>query len=714
MATHLILPARHINGSCLCVIQGRYSSFAVIFQRRWASTEKFCKSLDMEAIADTSMLPGSRRAPSLRRCASALRSLAGARDWQRAVTLVAEMVDMKLQTDAVCQNAAIAGCARAAAWQFAVALLAAMPGSCLQADVISYNASITACARAKYWEIGLQLFTEMTRQHGLRASPASWGAAIGACERGSAWQGSLQLLDDAQKNDFEPNLMATSAAITSCGRGSRWDLSIRILDNAKKKGLPLDVITYNCALGACNRARRWESSVALLSDMEVSHVQPDSISYKLAGAAFPGTDVDFQRQGTAATFLRDASSSADDRLQSVVHRTDSTEGSDCSRERAVASLPPGSVVREVRNCQIASDLPSSAATPFQTATDAWSSERSGFNCRAAGHAPVLSQSVVEALVARGCVAGTFADCTFGRGGHTRAILQALPAEAKLLAFDVDPSAISEARRLAASDPRLLPVHRPFGDLEQVLIQWDATCELAGVLADLGVSSPQLDQKHRGFSPIEDGPLDLRMNPFVGIPASEWLASVSAEELAWVLHAYGEDADPILAARLAEAVVARARMGNLRRTTQLAEIVAAVKQQTGGCSPFEQPARLTFQAIRSHLNQEFQQIHQLLSVMFPRLAFGGRAVIICFKRAEVALVRNWLRQHDEYNPSTVQEWTQERLSEAYPLSRKTLQEQHWCAAETRPPIVPSSAELRSNTRARSARALVLEKRPRAAK
>ncbi|CAE8643729.1 unnamed protein product [Polarella glacialis] len=267
--------------------------------------------------------------------------------------------------------------------------------------------------------------------------------------------------------------------------------------------------------------------------------------------------------------------------------------------------------------------------------------------RADGHAPVLWEAVVEALLGSGSHNGTFVDCTFGRGGHSRALLERLSQRGRVLAFDVDPSAISEAGRLAARDPRLVSVHRPFGDLAEVLPHLGVESgSLSGVLADLGVSSPQLDQKHRGFSPIEDGPLDLRMNPLVGVPASEWLASVPAEELAWVLRAYGEDSDPFLAARIAESVVARARRGTLRRTTQLAEVVATVKAQHGGCSPFEQPARLTFQAIRSHLNQEFQQLDQLLSAAFSHLAVGGRVVVICFKRAEVAAVRRWLRRNEE--------------------------------------------------------------------
>ncbi|CAJ1328623.1 unnamed protein product, partial [Effrenium voratum] len=132
------------------------------------------------------------------------------------------------------------------------------------------------------------------------------------------------------------------------------------------------------------------------------------------------------------------------------------------------------------------------------------------------------------------------------------------------------------------------------------------------------------------------------NPETGIPASEWLDSVSPEELAAVIGRYGEDRDPFLAARLAEAICARRPM---TRTTQLAEVVALIKERICGKNPFQEPARLTFQAIRSHLNQEFQQLEALLPAAFARLVLGGRAVIICFKGAEVATVRRWLRRNE---------------------------------------------------------------------
>lgn len=297
--------------------------------------------------------------------------------------------------------------------------------------------------------------------------------------------------------------------------------------------------------------------------------------------------------------------------------------------------------------------------------------------------------MVEALLSAKTDAEHVVDATFGGGGHSRALLRHLPSTSKVFAFDVDASAMAEARRTAASDPRLVPRHAAFGSLDQVLPPGLA---LRGLLADLGVSSMQLDRKHRGFSPMEDGPLDLRMNSEIGLSASQWLDAVSPEELAWVLREYGEDRDPLLAARLAEAICARRP---LRRTTELAEVVAHVKAKTLGKNPFEQPARLTFQAIRSHLNQEFSQLCALLAATVQRLATGGRAVIICFKAKEVSTVRQWLRQHEEPSPDIAAGWPEERLLSLYPLLQRSCEEQPWCITEALRPLKPEPTEVQAD-------------------
>eukprot|EP00747_Dinoflagellata_sp_TGD_P123603 gnl/TRDRNA2_/TRDRNA2_173841_c1_seq1.p1 gnl/TRDRNA2_/TRDRNA2_173841_c1~~gnl/TRDRNA2_/TRDRNA2_173841_c1_seq1.p1 ORF type:complete len:379 (+),score=79.63 gnl/TRDRNA2_/TRDRNA2_173841_c1_seq1:77-1213(+) len=331
--------------------------------------------------------------------------------------------------------------------------------------------------------------------------------------------------------------------------------------------------------------------------------------------------------------------------------------------------------------------------------------------RSSGHVPVLCEASVEVVVEAGGADGAYADCTFGRGGHTRALLARLSPHGRVFAFDVDPTAVAEARRLAARENgRLIVLHRPFGDLDAALPQG---LDLSGVVADIGLSSPQIDQKHRGFSVLEDGPLDLRMNPCVGVPAADWLMDVSAEELAWVIREYGEDEDPLLAGRIAEAVTARVRRAPpalpLRRTKQLVDVVCAAKAELAE-NPFQQPARLTFQALRTHLNCEFQQLESLLASAAARLTVSGRIAVLCFKRAEVAVVRRFLRQHEEPLPDVVADWPCEKLPKLYPLLSREPAPQY-CVAEVCKPLVPSPEELRANTRARSAQCLVLEKRTR---
>ncbi|CAK9016476.1 unnamed protein product [Durusdinium trenchii] len=573
-------------------------------------------------VADAPLATRDRRAPSLPRCTSALRSMAGAREWQNATAFLEEMWRQGPRPNATCLNAGIGACSRAAAWQPALALLESMPVAGLERNAISFSATITACARARHWQVSLELLGKM-EESSIPASAATLGAAVSACERGAYWTGAIHLLQEAWRKGPSPNVLALSAAINACGQGQRWDLSLQLLGEAQGHSIEADGITYNCAIGACARARRWEETLVLLSDMRNRDLVPDYVTHKLVNTAVADKDV------SAAV--------------SELLKPDQTQ------ER--------------------SPLPSKGALM---------ADRAELDGRVYGHRPILCDEVVEALQLS-AASPVLVDATFGRGGHTRRLLE-VPG-ATVFALDVDPTAISEAKRLASQEPRLVPVHAAFGDLQEAL---PPGTRLHGLLADLGVSSPQLDQKHRGFSPIEDGPLDMRMNPDVGIPASEWLDTVSPEELAWVIHTYGEDRDAFLAARLAEAICAKRPF---HRTKELAE------------------------AIRLHLNQELQQLEKLLSAAFQLLELGGRAIIICFKASEVSTVRRWLRQNEDCKASVVEGWTEERVLALYPLLQRSHEEQPWCAVEVQEPLKPSEAEVQANTRARSARALVLEKRTR---
>jgi len=205
--------------------------------------------------------------------------------------------------------------------------------------------------------------------------------------------------------------------------------------------------------------------------------------------------------------------------------------------------------------------------------------------------------------------------------------------------------------------------------------------------------------------MNDGPLDMRMNQNQGIPASEWLKGVSAEELAWIIHQYGEDDDSILSERIAEAILARQREngGIIDSTRRLADIIKRVKRDYDENGMH--PARLTFQAIRVHLNQEMQQLDSALHGIFETLVFGGRCCVISFKRKESNALRRFVREHEEPDEYLLQQVSQSRLSELFPL---ITSDKKYAVAQLLPPIRPSWAEVEHNRRSRSSTAHVLSK------
>lgn len=253
------------------------------------------------------------------------------------------------------------------------------------------------------------------------------------------------------------------------------------------------------------------------------------------------------------------------------------------------------------------------------------------------HRTVLLDEAVNALVTR--KDGVYVDGTFGRGGHSRAVLAKLAENGRLIAFDKDPQAIATARTIA--DPRFEIVHESFASLAPALATRGIE-RVAGVLLDLGVSSPQLDDPARGFSFRADGPLDMRMDPTRGESAAEWLARASQQELTEVIRDYGEER---FAVQIAKALVARRaesdRLGPLVSTGELAEIVArAVKTREKG----KDPATRTFQAIRIHVNQELAELQVVLEAALSSLEQGGRLVVISFHSLEDRIVKRFMQAH----------------------------------------------------------------------
>ena len=303
------------------------------------------------------------------------------------------------------------------------------------------------------------------------------------------------------------------------------------------------------------------------------------------------------------------------------------------------------------------------------------------------HVPVLVDAVLEGLAPS--ADGLYVDATFGRGGHTARLLQALGREGRVLALDRDPQAVAAAALRFPGEVRLEVVHAPFARLRQVVRERARGRAVRGVLFDLGVSSPQLDEAQRGFSFTRDGPLDMRMDPTTGEPASAWIARASVEEMRSVIATLGEER---FARRVAEAIDASRRGTPITRTVQLAAIVeGAVRTR----EPGKHPATRSFQALRLHVNDELGQLKAGLEGAFEVLAIGGRLAAISFHSLEDRIVKQFLRRKSSVDP--VYAGLPHVPAHAQAAMRLVGRK-----------VRPSDAEVAANPRARSAVLRVAEK------
>lgn len=251
------------------------------------------------------------------------------------------------------------------------------------------------------------------------------------------------------------------------------------------------------------------------------------------------------------------------------------------------------------------------------------------------HITVLLDEAVEALAVR--TDGCYLDGTFGRGGHSRLILQHLGPGGRLLGFDKDPLAIATGQALAAEDGRFSIVQRSFAELGSEVESRGLAGKVNGVLLDLGVSSPQLDDPERGFSFMNDGPLDMRMDPSRGISAADFIATASAEEIARVFKEYGEER---FAKRMANAVVQRRETQRFERTGDLAEVL---KVANPAWEKGKNPATRAFQGLRIHVNNELGDLEAGLEAALEVLEVGGRLVVISFHSLEDRIVKLFMRK-----------------------------------------------------------------------
>ena len=303
------------------------------------------------------------------------------------------------------------------------------------------------------------------------------------------------------------------------------------------------------------------------------------------------------------------------------------------------------------------------------------------------HRPVLLEASVDALAIK--PAGVYLDGTFGRGGHSRLIFQRLGRHGRLIALDKDPEAVAFAEKTLVDDTRFTIVKESFARLAEVAERTGVLGRVDGVLLDLGVSSPQLDQPARGFSFLHDGPLDMRMDPQSGESAADWLAKAGVEQIARVLKEYGEER---YATRIAKAIERARSRGPLRTTRELAEIVS---QANPSWEQGKHPATRAFQAIRIHVNRELEDLNQCLVRLLQVLAPGGRLVVISFHSLEDRLVKRFMREQSQGD----------RFPKGVPVTE----------AQRRPhlrlvgkPLRPDALEMQVNPRARSAILRVAER------
>lgn len=297
------------------------------------------------------------------------------------------------------------------------------------------------------------------------------------------------------------------------------------------------------------------------------------------------------------------------------------------------------------------------------------------------HTTVLLDEAVNGLNIRS--GGIYIDGTFGRGGHSRLILSQLGPEGRLLAIDRDPQAIEAAK--AIDDPRFSIIHGPFSAMAEYVADLGLTGQIDGVLLDLGVSSPQLDDPERGFSFMRDGPLDMRMDPTRGLSAAEWLMKAEADDIVWVLKTFGEER---FAKRIARAIVERNRTEPMTRTKELAELIAAASPVR---EKHKHPATRSFQAIRIYINSELEEIERALEGALSVLAPQGRLSVISFHSLEDRIVKRFIR-HQSRGP---------QVPAGLPLTEEQLRSQGGQTLKAvGKKLMPSEAEVAENPRARS--------------
>lgn len=303
------------------------------------------------------------------------------------------------------------------------------------------------------------------------------------------------------------------------------------------------------------------------------------------------------------------------------------------------------------------------------------------------HQPVLMPELLEGLNISS--SGIYIDATFGRGGHSRAILNCLASQGRLFTIDKDPAAIAYAKANFNNDNRFYIQQGSFTELYDLAVKHNCVGKVDGIVLDLGVSSPQLDDPERGFSFMRDGPLDMRMDPSQGINAAKWLATVKEEVLANVIYMYGEER---YSRRIAKAIVQARQESPITTTKRLAEIVATAHP---AWEQHKHPATRTFQALRIFINKELDELRTVLTQCLTVLKVGGRLGVISFHSLEDRIVKQFIQQQAKGDSFLSQ----------LPIIDQQL---NMRARSIGKAIKPSAAEKQRNPRSRSAVLRIMEK------
>jgi 16S rRNA (cytosine1402-N4)-methyltransferase len=307
------------------------------------------------------------------------------------------------------------------------------------------------------------------------------------------------------------------------------------------------------------------------------------------------------------------------------------------------------------------------------------------------HIAVLLDEAIDGLAIN--PDGCYIDCTFGRGGHSAHILSQLSDKGRLIAIDRDPSAIVAAEKFK-NDARFTIEHQGFAELEHMVESQQLVEKIDGILLDLGVSSPQLDEAQRGFSFMKDGPLDMRMDTSKGQTAAEWLAVADVEDITWVLRTFGEEKH---AWRIANAIVDNREQYPLTRTGELAKLIKTTAPQR---EIKKHPATRSFQAIRMYINSELEQIEKVLNASLTILAAEGRLVVISFHSLEDRLVKQFMKKHSQGK----------QVPRGLPITEEELQKGKKLALIGRR-LKPSQNEVEANVRSRSSVLRIAQRLPR---